>query len=80
MSRTGAATQLTLGQTTKPAVDPAKQRQLPTQVATAKGNAANPDRQVTIGNRYEGSNVVRHGRWYYLFVSATNCCNGPLTG
>jgi arabinan endo-1,5-alpha-L-arabinosidase len=35
--------------------------------------------RITIGNRYEGTNVVRHGRWYYLFGSATNCCNGPLT-
>jgi arabinan endo-1,5-alpha-L-arabinosidase len=37
-------------------------------------------RQVAIGNRYEGSNVVRRNGWYYLFGSATNCCNGPLTG
>ncbi|MCW2792597.1 MAG: Arabinan endo,5-alpha-L-arabinosidase [Nocardioides sp.] len=35
--------------------------------------------QVAIGNRYEGANVVRRGRWYWLFASATNCCNGPLT-
>ncbi len=35
---------------------------------------------VTIGNRYEGANVVRRNGWYYLFASATNCCNGPLTG
>ncbi|WP_127480990.1 family 43 glycosylhydrolase [Nocardioides pantholopis] len=35
--------------------------------------------QVAIGNRYEGSHVVRRGRWHYLFGSATNCCNGPLT-
>jgi len=80
MTRTGAPTQLTLGQKTRPAVDPAKQRQLPTQKLTANGLAANPDRQVTVGNRYEGANVVRHGHWYYLFASATNCCNGPLTG
>jgi arabinan endo-1,5-alpha-L-arabinosidase len=36
--------------------------------------------RITIANRYEGANVVRHGGWYYLFASATNCCNGPLTG
>lgn len=36
--------------------------------------------RVTIGNRYEGTNVVRRRGWYYLFASATNCCNGPLTG
>ena len=35
---------------------------------------------VAIGNRYEGSNVVKRGDWYYYFGSATNCCNGPLTG
>jgi arabinan endo-1,5-alpha-L-arabinosidase len=36
--------------------------------------------RITIDNRYEGSVVVRHGGWYYLLASATNCCNGPLTG
>jgi arabinan endo-1,5-alpha-L-arabinosidase len=36
--------------------------------------------QITIDNRYEGTEIVRHGGWYYLFASATNCCNGPLTG
>jgi len=41
-------------------------------VATAK--------QITIPNRYEAPDVVRHGGYYYLFVSATNCCNGPRTG
>ena len=35
---------------------------------------------ITIGNRYEGANVVKRRDWYYLFGSATNCCNGPLTG
>jgi arabinan endo-1,5-alpha-L-arabinosidase len=35
--------------------------------------------QITIGNRYEGANVVRRDGWYWLFASATNCCNGPLT-
>ena len=36
--------------------------------------------QVAIPNRYEGAEVVPHGGYYYLFGSATNCCNGPLTG
>lgn len=36
--------------------------------------------QVAIDNRYEGSYVVRHGRWYYLMGSAANCCAGPTTG
>jgi arabinan endo-1,5-alpha-L-arabinosidase len=36
--------------------------------------------QITIPNRYEAPEVVRRGSFYYLFASATNCCNGPLTG
>ena len=36
--------------------------------------------QITIANRYEGAHLVWHGSYWYLFVSATNCCNGPLTG
>jgi arabinan endo-1,5-alpha-L-arabinosidase len=36
--------------------------------------------QITIPNRYEGPEVVYHDGYWYLFVSATNCCNGPLTG
>jgi len=35
--------------------------------------------QITIPNRYEGAEVIQHDGYYYLFVSATNCCNGPLT-
>jgi arabinan endo-1,5-alpha-L-arabinosidase len=30
--------------------------------------------------RYEGAEVKRHEGWWYLFASATDCCNGPLTG
>ncbi|HEY0790472.1 MAG TPA: family 43 glycosylhydrolase [Chthoniobacterales bacterium] len=36
--------------------------------------------QIAIPNRYEASRVVKRNGYYYLFVSATNCCNGPLTG
>jgi arabinan endo-1,5-alpha-L-arabinosidase len=36
--------------------------------------------QITIANRYEGTYVVQHGGYWYLFASAANCCNGPLTG
>lgn len=36
--------------------------------------------KVTIDNKYEGANVVKRNGYYYLFVSATNCCNGALTG
>jgi arabinan endo-1,5-alpha-L-arabinosidase len=36
--------------------------------------------QVTIGDRYEGSYVVRKNGWYYLMGSSSNCCAGPNTG
>ena len=35
---------------------------------------------IAIANRYEGTELVKHGGYWYLFASATNCCNGPLTG
>jgi arabinan endo-1,5-alpha-L-arabinosidase len=35
---------------------------------------------VAIPNKFEGTEVVPHGGYYYLFASATNCCAGPLTG
>ncbi|WP_166786413.1 family 43 glycosylhydrolase [Cryobacterium sp. TMT2-15-1] len=35
---------------------------------------------VALDNKYEGSNVVQKDGFYYLFLSATNCCNGALTG
>jgi len=49
---------------------------------TATGaRAVQGDRNmVALDNKYEGANVVRRGDFYYLFVSATNCCNGALTG
>ena len=39
------------------------------------------DTMVAIDNKYEGSErrLQRDG-YYYLFLSATNCCNGALTG
>lgn len=37
-------------------------------------------KNVAVANKYEGANVVAHGGFYYLFVSATDCCRGPLTG
>ena len=36
--------------------------------------------QITIANRYEGAHVVQREGFFYLFVSATDCCRGPLTG
>ena len=41
-----------------------------------------PDVLVAIDNKYEGTNVVYNEEtgFYYIFLSATNCCNGALTG
>jgi arabinan endo-1,5-alpha-L-arabinosidase len=36
--------------------------------------------QITIDNRYEGTEIVKNGNYWYLFASATDCCRGPLTG
>ena len=47
---------------------------------TAVTAATADDTRITIGNRYEGANVVYKDGYYYLFASATNCCNGALTG
>lgn len=41
---------------------------------------AKSQKAITIPNRYEGTDIVKHGDYFYLFASATNCCNGPLTG
>ncbi len=51
-------------------------------VFTADGARADASRatKVAIDNKYEGANVVYRDGYYYLFVSATNCCNGALTG
>ena len=35
---------------------------------------------VAIDNKFEGSYVVRHGPYWYLFASTANCCAGPTTG
>ncbi|MDB4975640.1 MAG: Arabinan endo,5-alpha-L-arabinosidase [Myxococcaceae bacterium] len=35
---------------------------------------------VAIPNRYEATEVVERDGSYYLLASASNCCNGPLTG
>jgi arabinan endo-1,5-alpha-L-arabinosidase len=36
--------------------------------------------EVTIPNRYEGAYVTKREGYYYLFGSASSCCNGPLSG
>ena len=38
------------------------------------------EKQVIIDNRYEATFLLKHGDYWYFFGSATNCCNGPLTG
>lgn len=49
---------------------------------SADGLRSDPTTQVpiAIANRYEGAEVVQHDGYWYLMGSATNCCNGPLTG
>ncbi len=39
-----------------------------------------PGEMVVIDNRYEGATVIEREGWFYIFVSATDCCNGALTG
>jgi arabinan endo-1,5-alpha-L-arabinosidase len=80
MQLAGSPTQVTRGQSVRPKVDPVALRQPTLGTAAGRRAAAAAARQATIANRYEGTNVVRRGEWYYLFASATNCCNGPLTG
>ncbi|HEX5838508.1 MAG TPA: family 43 glycosylhydrolase [Anaerolineales bacterium] len=48
---------------------------------SADGLHSDPDSQklIAIANRYEGAEVVKHGDYWYLFASATDCCRGPLT-
>ena len=36
--------------------------------------------QIAVDNLYEGGAFWKRDGWYYLFVSSTNCCNGPLSG
>ena len=49
---------------------------------SADGLSTTPESQtqITIDNRYEAPYIVRKDGYYYLFVSATDCCRGPLTG
>jgi arabinan endo-1,5-alpha-L-arabinosidase len=49
---------------------------------SADGLTSDPasETAVTIDNRYEAANIVQHGGFFYLLVSASNCCNGPLSG
>jgi arabinan endo-1,5-alpha-L-arabinosidase len=44
------------------------------------GDPSSLSRNVAIANKYEGTEVEKRGQYYYLFLSATDCCRGPLTG
>lgn len=48
----------------------------------AEGFESDPatEQPITIDNRYEGPEIYERDGWFYLFVSATNCCAGPQTG
>jgi arabinan endo-1,5-alpha-L-arabinosidase len=49
---------------------------------SADGLTSDPATQMEIvsDERYEGEYIVKRNGYYYMFVSATNCCAGPLTG
>lgn len=49
---------------------------------SADGLSSDPKTQIEVisDERYEGAYIVKREGYYYVFVSATNCCNGPLTG
>ena len=51
-------------------------------VLTENGMTASRATQtnVAVANKYEGPEVIFRDGYYYLFVSATDCCRGPLTG
>lgn len=46
------------------------------------GLSSDPATQIEVvsDERYEAAFVVKRDGFYYMFGSATNCCNGPLTG
>jgi arabinan endo-1,5-alpha-L-arabinosidase len=48
--------------------------------ADGRTSIASSEQRIAIDNRYEGTYIVQHDGWYYFFGSATNCCNGSLTG
>jgi len=49
---------------------------------SADGLTSDPssEQQIAIDNYYEGANFFKHNRQYYLFVSSSTCCDGPLSG
>jgi arabinan endo-1,5-alpha-L-arabinosidase len=49
---------------------------------SADGMSTTPGSQtnVAVSNKYEGAEVVKRDGWFYLMLSATDCCRGPLAG
>ena len=48
--------------------------------ADGRTSIASTEKRIAIDNRYEGTYIMQHDGWWYFFGSATNCCNGSLTG
>jgi arabinan endo-1,5-alpha-L-arabinosidase len=49
---------------------------------SADGLTSDPASEVLVASddRFEATNIVQHGGFYYLLASNSNCCNGPLSG
>jgi arabinan endo-1,5-alpha-L-arabinosidase len=49
---------------------------------SADGLTSLPETETSITalNRYEAPYVIKHDGYYYLFVSSSDCCRGPLSG
>ncbi len=41
---------------------------------------ASSEQQIAIDNMYEGASYWKHDGYYYLFLSTSSCCDGPLSG
>jgi arabinan endo-1,5-alpha-L-arabinosidase len=41
---------------------------------------ASPEQEIAIDNMYEGASFWKHDGYYYLFLSTSSCCDGPLSG
>ena len=49
---------------------------------SADGLTSDPtsQQQLASDNYFEGGNFFKHGGYYYLFLSTSTCCDGPLSG
>jgi len=49
---------------------------------SADGLTSDPssEQQIAIDNMYEGASFWKHDGYYYLFLSTSTCCDGPLSG